>query len=501
MTLASDADNLPRRLQQIETAMMRAAHLSRDRRLLRQAVRCQAQQRYWRFYHAVRDWSFVQHFAGRPIHWRREPHVLMGLALLMAFLVFVVVPSSARVGSGDASVRPRVTQAMAVPLPMPNLLDALDRLKAPATPQWRQVEVKPGQTMGDIFAQQGVSSQLLHRLLAESRYAQALTRIRPAQQFGFLQNDRGDLQALRFDADETKQVTVRFEASNLREEVQERPLERRVRLASGQIQRSLFTDGEAAGMSDAMILQMAGVFGYDIDFAQDLRRGDRFAVVYEQIFQDGLHIRDGAILAASFTNQGKRYTALRFGAEGQADFYDAQGRSLRKAFLRTPVEFTRISSRFSLGRKHPILGRMRAHRGVDYAAPTGTPIRAAGNGKIAFRGWKNGYGNVVEIAHGEGRTTLYGHMSRFASNLRAGQKVSQGQVVGYVGMTGLATGPHLHYEFRVGGVHRDPLTIPLPNAQPLAGDDLLAFHRDAAPLLSQLAVLEQKTGVLASADQ
>jgi len=238
---------------------------------------------------------------------------------------------------------------------------------------------------------------------------------------------------------------------------------------------------------------MADIFGYDIDFAQDLREGDRFAVVYEEIWRDGEKLRDGDILAASFNNQGRDHTALRFQrGDGSVEYFGGDGRSLRKAFLRTPVEFTRISSGFSVARMHPILGTMRAHRGVDYAAPSGTPIRASGDGRITARGWQSGYGNVVQIDHGNHVSTVYGHMSRFGTGIANGTRVRQGQVIGYVGMTGLATGPHLHYEFRVNGAHRDPLRFVMPPAPPLSGTELAQFRTHSAPLLSELSLLSQE---------
>jgi len=213
-------------------------------------------------------------------------------------------------------------------------------------------------------------------------------------------------------------------------------------------------------------------------------------VLYDDVYREGEHLRDGDIIAATFINQGKRYTAIRYtNADGEILFYNEAGRPLRKSFLRTPVEFTRISSAFSTGRMHPILGYMRAHQGVDYAAPTGTPIRAAGNGKITFRGWRNGYGNFVTIQHNATISTAYGHMSRFA-NEKLGEKVKQGETIGYVGMTGLATGPHLHYEFRVNGVHRDPLTVTLPAAEPLPATQLAQFKQKTAPMLAKLKIVD-----------
>jgi murein DD-endopeptidase MepM/ murein hydrolase activator NlpD len=236
-----------------------------------------------------------------------------------------------------------------------------------------------------------------------------------------------------------------------------------------------------------MTMELAGIFGWDIDFALDIRKGDQFTVLYEELYLDGERIGNGDILAAEFINQGRRYQAVRYtDAGGKTDFYSLDGKSMRKAFLRTPVEFSRISSGFSLGRKHPILNKIRAHKGVDYAAATGTPIKATSNGKIVHRGKKGGYGNTIIIQHGTKYSTLYAHMSKFRGGLKTGSHVKQGQVIGYIGSSGLATGPHLHYEFRVDGVHRDPLKVKLPGSEPLDSKYLADFSRKAESLLAQL---------------
>jgi murein DD-endopeptidase MepM/ murein hydrolase activator NlpD len=208
------------------------------------------------------------------------------------------------------------------------------------------------------------------------------------------------------------------------------------------------------------------------------------------LYLDGEKIGEGDILAATFINQGKIFRAVRYTNEsGIAEYYSPDGRNMHKAFLRTPVEYTRISSGFSLGRMHPILNRIRAHKGVDYAAPIGTPVKATGNGKVIFRGKKGGYGNVIIVQHGNRYSTLYGHLSRFKDGLGIGSRVGQGQVIGYVGMTGLATGPHLHYEFRIDDVHRDPLTVKLPGAEPLNNENLADFKQKSATLIGMLEAI------------
>ncbi len=278
------------------------------------------------------------------------------------------------------------------------------------------------------------------------------------------------------------------------------PLERDTRVTEGVIRSSLFQAANEAGLQDASALKIAEVFAWDIDFVLDIQSGDQFRVSYEAVSQDGQYLRDGDILAVEFVNQGKTYQAVRYvDPAGTAAYYTPDGRSLRKAFLRAPVEFSRISSRFNPTRRHPVLNRIRAHRGVDYAAPIGTPVRAAGEGRVKFVGIKGGYGKVVEIAHVGGVVTLYGHLSRFAKGLRSGQKVSQGQVIGAVGMTGLATGPHLHYEYQVRGVHKDPQKVALPKAEPIPASLMTDFETQTAPLLAMLATPSSgRTEALAS---
>jgi murein DD-endopeptidase MepM/ murein hydrolase activator NlpD len=234
------------------------------------------------------------------------------------------------------------------------------------------------------------------------------------------------------------------------------------------IDSSLFEAVAKAGAHDQTALALADIFGWDIDFVLDIQQGDSFTATYDEISQDGKYIKDGPITAAMFVNRGKVYRAVRYvDPNGTAHYYTPEGVSMYRAFLRTPVEFTRISDKFNPNRRHPILNTIRAHKGVDYAAPTGTPVRAAGDGRIQFAGQRNGYGNVLEISHARGVVTVYGHLSRFAKGLRSGTKVTQGEVVAFVGMTGLATGPHLHYEYRVNGVHKNPQTVELPGAAPI----------------------------------
>ncbi|MEJ2426098.1 MAG: peptidoglycan DD-metalloendopeptidase family protein, partial [Candidatus Thiodiazotropha sp.] len=271
-----------------------------------------------------------------------------------------------------------------------------------------------------------------------------------------------------------------------------REVEIRSNQLSGTIENSLYLAAKKAGLSEKLIMQLADIFGWDVDFALEIRSGDRFTVISQEDYLDGEKLKDGPILAAEFVNQGKTYRAIRYTDEtGHTDYYTPEGRSMRKAFLRAPVDFRRISSKFTQERWHPVLGKKRPHRGVDYAAKTGTPIKAAGDGKVIFRGKKGGYGNTVIIQHGQTYTTLYGHMSKFNKSAKRGSRVKQGQVIGYVGQTGLATGPHLHYEFRVNGVHRNPLTVKLPAAEPIAEKYRDDFIVKSQPLISKLELINR----------
>lgn len=241
--------------------------------------------------------------------------------------------------------------------------------------------------------------------------------------------------------------------------------EARLARVAGIVEQSLFDDGQAAGLSDHLIMELADIFGWDIDFVVDLRRGDRFTVLYEEKYWRGQKVADGDILAAEFVNQGRTFRAIGHRAEnGRMEYFSPDGLALRRAFLRTPVKFSRVSSTFSDARYHPILKRWRAHNGVDYDAPLGTPVRATASGRIAAIGWNGGYGNIIEIRHAGPYSTVYAHLARYRPGLRAGQTVTQGEVIGYVGRTGLATAPHLHYEVQVNGVQRDPLTFELPTS-------------------------------------
>jgi murein DD-endopeptidase MepM/ murein hydrolase activator NlpD len=319
-----------------------------------------------------------------------------------------------------------------------------------------------------------------------------LKLLKPGDRLEIAHRD-GQVLSLRREIDEIKLLSIDRKESGFAANTIEREVDIRTTGAHGEIRSSLFEAGTEAGISDRTTMDMAGIFEWDIDFIQDVRVGDTFTVIYEELWRDGVKLRDGQIVAAEFVNQGKSFRAARFNdASGRAGFYTPEGRSVRKAFIRAPLNFTRISSNFNPSRRHPVLNSIRAHRGVDYAAPTGTPIRAAGDGKVLFRGVQGGYGNTIILQHGSNITTLYGHLSRFGS-ARTGARVSQGDVIGYVGSSGLATGPHLHYEYRVSGVHRNPRTVSLPPADPIAAEQQTAFRATTEPLWRQLDGYARRT--------
>jgi len=352
---------------------------------------------------------------------------------------------------------------------------------------WQEVTVKSGDSIAAIFSRFDIPPGQLHSLLQQGGPTEHLKKIYPGQTLRIMTSAEQGLVRLSYPIDELSTLEIARNDDGFDVSTVTRTPEFRSKNASGVIDSSLFLAAGKAGLPDNLTMQLAGIFGWDIDFALDMRKGDRFTVLYQEMYVDGENIGNGAILAAEFVNRGKRYQAVRYtDAGGKTDYYSLDGKSMRKAFLRTPVEFSRISSGFSLGRKHPVLNTIRAHKGVDYAAATGTPVKATSDGKIIHRGRKGGYGNTIIVQHGSKYSTLYAHLSKYRSGLSTGNRVKQGQIIGYVGSSGLATGPHLHYEFRINGVHRDPLRVKLPGADPLADKYRDDFNHKAEALMAQL---------------
>lgn len=348
------------------------------------------------------------------------------------------------------------------------------------------VIVSRNDTLDRIFRRLKLNLADLASLRALPGLKAHLDSLHPGESLHFTHKD-GALFGLQRRLNDAQTLEVIRAGDGLKADVLDNPIETRTRTVGGRIYSSLFEAVEAAGARDQTAVALADIFGWDIDFVLDVRPGDSFVVTYKELWRDGHYLKDGPVLAASFVNQGREYRAVRYtDPSGDTSYYAPDGRSMRKAFLRAPLEFSRVSSGFNTARMHPILNRIRAHKGVDYAAPIGTPVRAAGDGVIRFAGVMGGYGNLVEIQHSQSITTVYGHLARFAHGMHPGTHVTQGTVIAYVGMTGLATGPHLHYEYRVNGVFKNPQTVALPAAAPINPALSADFHAHTDPLLASL---------------
>lgn len=420
-----------------------------------------------------------------PGRWTRRDWAHASLFATLGVLVVALVPGLSQAMRGDDMPQHElVTMSLALPP-----LSAAQRHAQQAHDNWQLVTVERGQTLGSIFSDLDLPASTMHRILELPDAKAKLTRMRPGTELGFELAADGRLNKLRYDRSDTERVELSLAGDAVNEQVIERPVELRNVVISGKVGRSLFHSARKLGLSGANINTLTDeVFKYDIDFNTDVTQNDRFSVVVEQVWREGELIRSGPVQAAVFTAKGKPFTAFRFEHDGKAEYYNAEGRPLKKSFIRMPIQYARLSSRFG-NRKHPVRGTMRMHKGVDYAAPTGTPIMAAGDARVQFRGVQGGYGNTVVLDHGRGHTTLYAHMSRFG-NIRQGQRVSQGTVIGYVGTTGLSTGPHLHYEFRVNGVHRNPLEHTMPEPDPLSGPALAQFRQQTGPALARIREFE-----------
>lgn len=348
--------------------------------------------------------------------------------------------------------------------------------------------VAKGDTLSRLFANNHLSRSDLASIMHGGSTVKALRSIRVGQKITVSHDANGHVLGLSTKLNDAQELIVQTTAQGYHAGVAEIPFTTHTGYAHGVIENSLFDAAGRAGLSDKVTMQLIHLFGWDIDFAHDVRSGDAFTVLYQKIKREGEPETDGPILAAEFTAQGDTYRIVRFVApDGDADYYTPDGHSVRKALLRAPVAYTRISSSFSLHRMNPVLHYIRPHYGTDYAAPMGTPIVAAGDGSITFRGREHGFGRVVKIKDGGDYSTLYAHMSRFAKGQHVGTRVKQGEVIGYVGMSGEATGPHLHYQIMVNGVPRNPRTVKLPNGAPVPAKYRAQFLLDADLRLAQLS--------------
>ena len=422
----------------------------------------------------------------------RKNRIVAGASVFLALCAF-----------GAAGVAPIAPDAADLPvrsvqedLKLPTLAQQIAQLTPEPQVFISEEKVRSGDTLATLLYRLGVNDDAAANYIKSDSRAKALMQLRPGRRVQATVNEAGALQTISTTVTEGRDnpyrnIVVTRDGERFRTDEVAAPVEKRVEMRTANIRSSLFAATDTAQIPDAVALQLVEMFSTNIDFASDLRRGDYFSVVYETHWQGGDFLRAGRVLAAEFNNAGTVYQSVWFNDPSSRQgggYYGFDGKSLKKAFLKSPLEFSRVSSGFSM-RVHPLSGKWKQHKGVDFAAPTGTPIRAAGEGVIDFAGAQGGYGNLVIIKHWSNYTTAYAHMSRFATGIRKGTKVAQGEVIGYVGSTGWSTGPHLHYEFRVNSQPRDPMTVDIPNAQPLAGAELQRFRAVAGDMTHRLALL------------
>ncbi len=420
------------------------------------------------------------------------PHRVLIATLATILSVTLLLPSEKAEASKD-NEKNSLEVGKRYSLAVPVVTESLPQTAESTIPtednslEWISVEVKKGDILGSVFKRAKIDAQTMQAVLDAGKEAKNLTRLFPGAQLEFGLNAQGQLQELRYNLSNLKTLRVtrsddgQFVAKQLQKEI-----EVRTEVVAGIISGSFWGSAMNAGLSEAQIIDLANVFGYDIDFALDIRSGDSFSVMFERQYAEGQFIGNGAIVAAQFQNQGQLYQAVR---HTDGNFYKPDGGSMRQAFLRAPVNFRYVSSNFNPRRLHPVLGKIKAHNGVDYVAPMGTPIMAAGDGKVIESSMKGANGNYVVIQHSNGIVTKYLHLSK--RDVKRGEKVKQGDIVGRLGATGRVTGAHLHYEFMVGGVHRNPRTVKLPQAEPLQGVARVEFTKNAKQQIAQLKAHER----------
>ena len=408
-------------------------------------------------------------------------HLLAVTVLGFSLLLFSVMSPST-----ETSISSRSAQDISIDLPEAAPADFIEPESIASVRHWHTETVRSGDNLSLIFARAGLTDSHLYQIINGPTEGKTLTKLYPRQKIQF-DIENNVLKALRFEQDRLNSLEfTKTEEGYKAEQITLAP-EIYPAYREATITDSLFLAGQKANMEQSLIMELANIFGWDVDFALDIRKNDSFKVLYEEHFLNGEKFRNGPILAAEFTNQGKTFRAVRYTDEkGMSNYYTPEGNSMRKAFLRTPVDFARISSHFNLRRKHPILNTIRAHKGTDYAAPTGTPIKAAGDGRVIWAATKGGYGRTVIIQHGQTYKTVYAHIHRYGKGIKKGTRVKQGQIIGTVGSSGLATGPHLHYEFHLNGVVRNPVNVPLPKAASVPKNKLEDFKVQTSPILAKL---------------
>ena len=415
---------------------------------------------------------------------RRElQRMATAIGVLLALPVFGVLTAFG-VSSDTATTR-LVRSDVVQSVPLPEFTPAHpDRIEFHTADR-----VQRGDSVAGLLQRLSVNDQAAFEFLRTSKDARSIFQLRPGRTVQAVVDGDGELKTLVYLHSPDKLLEVTRQASSFSAvEKSIVPTVQTIR-KSGVIRSSLFGATDAANIPDAVANQLARIFSTDIDFHIDLRSGDRFSVAYEMLYHNGEFLRPGRVISADFTNKGKTFEAYLFtDGDGVDGYYAADGANRAKSFLRSPLAFSRVSSGFG-GRLHPIFKNWRQHTGVDFAAPRGTPTWATADGVVEFAGVKGGYGNVVEVRHSGSIITLYGHLSGFAPGVRRGARVSQGQTIGFVGSTGFATGPHLHYEFKISGQHQDPMRVALPKADPLAAKYIAPFKATAAAQSAQLALL------------
>ena len=391
----------------------------------------------------------------------------------------IVQPSSASVPASAVTALPATTASSPESAAISPASDSVI--------EWTEDKVKPGDTLASIFRRHKLPSATLHQIMQLGEPVSLLEKIQPGQKVMLQKGPDGELLALHYRPDALNHLYVYTTGQGFAADwVMDQPSTNATfaRLEITAEANNLYQAGLRAGLDHRTIMELAQIFQWDVSYSLDLRKGDTCLLLYEQKYMYGKKVAGGKILAARFYNRKRSFAAVFY--DGRGDYYAPDGRSMRKAFIRDPLDFTRVSSGFNPNRLHPIHKRKMPHRGVDYAAPKGTPVYASGDGKVAIRGETAARGLYLVLQHGETYTTKYLHLSGFAKGIRPGQKVSQGQTIGYVGSTGWATGPHLHYEFLIRGVHKNPLEVSLPKADPIAADEFAKFKARALPILAQL---------------
>lgn len=404
--------------------------------------------------------------------------IISSIPLFGVVAAFGIVP--------DTPLEDIPVQKIVLDLPLPNIPQTNDANII----LWQQERIQRNDSVASLLARLKINSEDKSGFLHDARNIKTMRRLVPGKTIHAQTTAAGELLALRYFPGGSEQLLIEKTDGTFKENKSQFNIETHIKMKSGVIRSSLFAATDGANVPDSVAIQIAEIFASDIDFHRDLRKEDRFKVVYELRYSNGEPTGAGRVLAVEFINKGKTYQAVYFEAnDKERGYYTPDGKNLRRAFLRSPLKFSRISSRFTRSRYHPVLKKWRAHKGVDYAARRGTPVRATANGTVAVSTRQRGYGKLIILKHRGRYSTAYAHLSAFAKGLRKGKRVNQGDIIGYVGSTGLATGPHLHYEFRINGVQRNPLRVVMPAAIPLAAKNVPAFNKNTEPLMARLNML------------